>query len=202
MTDNRLLFIDMETTGLDARDEVPLELGLVLTDEWGNIRAQKKWLIDDDTPHWDSRVVHAKEHAIVGPMHTESGLWADLSRTRPQSQRGWNIASVDDNARNWLRSCGVGEETIPLAGNSIGSLDRPFLLVHFPLLNAYTSYRNIDISSFKEVCRRVNPELFEKLKPWTDAKAEAKHRVLEDIFASIKEYRAYLENFLWTSEDD
>ena len=135
-------------------------------------------------------------------MNEASGLWDSLNRMRPQSQRGIPIKSADVFACDWLRSNGVPEGKLPLCGNSIGSLDRPFVLVHFPKLNAYASYRNIDVSSFKETCRRVNPELFEKLRSVADQKSEATHRVMEDIEASITEYQAYLDNFFFTSLGD
>jgi len=202
VTESDLLWIDLETTGLEAAIEVPLELGLCVTDEWGQAKAYKKWLIDDGTPYFDLKVQLAKQNEFVGPMHEASGLWDALNRTRPRSQQGSPIKSVDTFAVDWLRSNGVPEGKLPLCGNSIGSLDRPFVLYHFPKLNAYNSYRNIDVSSFKETCRRVNPELFERLKDVADTKGSAKHRVLEDIEGSIAEYQAYLENFLFTSLGD
>lgn len=202
ITENDLLWIDLETTGLDAATEVPLELGLMITDEWGMEKCRKKWLIDDGSPNFDMKIHLAKQHEIVGPMHEKSGLWSALDRNRPKSQQGSPIKMVDTWAADWLVANGVPEGKLPLCGNSVGSLDRPFVLIHFPKLNVYNSYRQIDVSSFKETCRRINPELFEKLRPWVDSKGEAVHRVFEDIEASIAEYQAYLDNFVFTSLGD
>jgi oligoribonuclease len=202
VAENDLLWIDLETTGLDANEEFPLELGLAITDQWGQMKAKKKWLIDDRTPAFDSAVEAAKNNEVVGPMHEKSGLWRALDRQGPPHTHGWTIFTVDDNAVSWLVSNGVPPGKLPLCGSSVGSLDRPFMLIHFPKLNAFNSYRNIDVSSFKETCRRVNPELFDRLRPVVDAKDDAKHRVLEDLEASITEYQAYLDNFLFTSLGD
>jgi oligoribonuclease len=200
---NDLLFIDMETTGLDARSEVPLEVGLAITDEWGQKRCEKSWLIHDKDDIYASRIVDAKVHPFVGPMHEKSGLWRALDTyLRDGIGTVWSRAAADENMVNWLASNGVSKATLPLTGNSIGSLDRPFCLIHFPRLNEWAHYRNIDISSFKETCRRVNPELFDSLRHLTDAKDDAKHRVLDDINASIVEYKAYLDNFFFTSLGD
>ena len=189
-------WIDLETTGLNAHAEVPLEIGLKLTDEWGEGGPSKTWLINENTDYYRTRIAAGKEHEVVGPMHLKSGLWEDLSGMQSTRQH------IDDAAYRWLVGEGVEPNILPLCGNSVGSLDRPFLLVHFPILNEFLHYRNIDISSFKEVCRRVNPELFSKLRDIADNKESAIHRPLADIDASITEYQGYVENFFFTSLGD
>lgn len=196
-----LLWIDIETTGLDSRDEVPLELGLALTDNYGNIFAETSWLIHDDTALYKERIGRAKEHDIVGPMHAKSGLWIDLDNreTRP---RGYSsLLAADQDAAHWLKE--NGGEGLPLAGSSIGSLDRPFVIEHFPDLNSVIHYRNIDIGVLKELCRRLNPTLFAALTAsWEDSGAKREtHRVTEDIWDSINEYLGYVDSFLFTEED-
>jgi oligoribonuclease len=78
--------------------------------------------------------------------------------------------------------------TAPLCGNSIG-VDRRFLDRHLPELDAYLHYRNIDVSSVKELCRRWYPETY-KQRP---EKAET-HRALDDVRESIAELRFYRDN--------
>jgi oligoribonuclease len=204
ITENDLLWIDLETTGLDAQDDVPLELGLAISDEWGQIKCRKTWLIfDEKFEHWNKKLAEARTKPFIGEIHTKSGLFDAIDKYAEQ-RRGmvWTITDADENAMRWLVSNNVPGKVLPLCGNSIGSLDRPFVLNWFPKLNEYGSYRNIDVSSFKETCRRVNPELFNRLKEVADNKENARHRVQDDIDASIVEYQAYLDNFFFTSLGD
>ena len=186
-----MLWIDLETTGLNAQEEVPLELGLKLTDEWGSQGPSKSWLIREATPYFKERLTDAQFHPIVGPMHFASGLWNDLMDWNRTNTK----AIVEEEAIHFLKAY-AEPGTLPLCGNSIGSLDRPFLLQHFPMLNEAISYRNIDVSTLKELCKRLNPSLFDSVKNRVENKEEAKHRVLEDIEASIVEYKIYVDWFL------
>ena len=100
-------------------------------------------------------------------------------------------------AVDWLIEIGVPPQSLPMAGSSIGSLDRPFALTHFPNLNGFLHYRNVDISSIKEICRRRNPELYENMmRDWEANGSEPQHRVLEDCYSSYDEYQMYLREFL------
>lgn len=190
-----MCWVDLETTGLDANTEVPLELGIKLTDKEGFVWHEAKWLIHDETGDFKIKCAQAAAHPIVGPMHEKSGLWDDLAEREMNNSH--TIIQTDKEVVEWLESveCPTG---LPMCGNSIGSLDRPFVLVHFPKLNSYLGYRNLDMSTLKELCKMHNPELYKNLLPIIGTKADAKHRVLDDIDASITEYRAYLDNFLFT----
>ena len=193
-----MLWIDLESTGLDARSEIPLELGLAVTDKLGNIIAEKSWLIHDDTAAFTLKVGAAQQHSIVGPMHEKSGLWDDLANREVHGYA--SIIETDRRAVAWLEDLEVPR--LPLAGNSIGSLDRPFILEHFPALNLSMHYRNIDISSVKELCKLHNPRVYSLLGNATGYKGkQEKHRVLDDIHDSINEYLYYLDNFLFQAED-
>jgi oligoribonuclease len=190
-----MLWIDLETTGLDARDEIPLELGLAVTDKLGNIIAENKWLIHDETPAFLIKCGVAAQDSFVGPMHEKSGLWDDLANRR---QIGFaSIIETDKQAVAWLEELEVPR--LPLAGASIGSLDRPFVLEHFPALNGAMHYRNIDVSSIKELCKLHNPRVYSLMEDNTSK--QERHRVLDDIHDSINEYLYYLDNFLFQAED-
>lgn len=188
-----MAWVDMETTGLEASKDVPLELGIILTDEWGNKINLASWLVwEEDSEDFQAGVKRGRENEFVNDMHTKSGLWRDLENSP-------DVFSRDEVARmaiDFLIDNDVELGSLPMCGNSIGSLDRPFTLVHFPALNASLHYRNIDMSSLKEICKMVNPGLFENLKPIIGTKADATHRVLDDCDASIREYQTYLEEFL------
>lgn len=199
MTNEGLLWIDMETTGLDARDEVPLELGLATTGLDGRIIDSAKWLIHDDDAHYKERIARAKQHEIVGPMHEKSGLWADLDNR--EEIEYFSLMEADKQAAAWVKAHNA--EGFPLSGSSIGSLDRPFVLEHFPDLNSVVHYRNIDVSTLKELCRRYNAPLYEKMIAEWERRGTRKesHRVLDDIKDSIKEFRGYVDNFLFEADE-
>lgn len=193
MTKPEMLWIDLETTGLSADSDVPLELGLTITDKWGAHLGEWKTLIwEDDSPYFNAM---NKMIPLVDRMHTENGLLADLNRfgtrTRVQAER---------DAIEWLESQGVQKFTLPMAGSSIGSLDRPFAIKHLPKLHEFFHYRNIDISSVRALCQMHNPLLWERIEKDLENQYQEKHRVLEDIQDSISLYRALYENFLFLED--
>lgn len=189
-------WVDMETTGLDAYSEVPLEVALILSDEWGNQVDQCSYLVHDGTSAFKDKIGEAIRHPIVGPMHEKSGLWHDLD-TREMLTDWGSIYDVDLLLVKFLKKNNVESGTVPMAGNSIGSLDRPFAQAHFPQFNKYLHYRNVDVSTIKEICRRINPELYKALEPTIGKKEDATHRALDDARASIVEYCEYVDNFFF-----
>lgn len=194
-----MCWIDMETTGLDARNCIPLEVGLRLTDKDGWKIAEQKWLVWEPGEDWAIKMMYGASDPFVGPMHEKSGLWDDLVEARGKTTLTRD--DLDNAMCEFLTEHEVPFTYLPMAGSSIGSLDRPFALEHFPDFNRALSYRNIDISSIKELCKMHNPGLWEALRPIMGDKEDSKHRVLEDIDASIGEYELYLENFLMVEDD-
>lgn len=198
MDENENIFaavVDLETTGLSAQENIPLEFGIKLIDKEGFAFASASWLIWEANQDWAIEMGKGAANQFVGPMHQKSGLWDDLIKQRGKTTR--TRADLDNELCDWLTANDVRFGEVPMMGNSIGSLDRPFVLQHFPKFNSALSYRNIDISTLKEICKAVNPTLFENLRPIIGNKSMATHRVLDDINACIVEYRAYLENFLF-----
>lgn len=192
MSDIKMCWVDIETTGLDAYDDVPLELGIILADEWGNeLHSWQTLVWEENDKRFQKGVNRGKRNEFVNPMHEKSGLWSDLETFDTMTRDEADIEAV-----YFLEKLGVSKGTLAMSGNSIGSLDRPFALIHFPKLNAFLSYRNIDMSSIKEVVRLTNPGLYENLKPIIGTKENADHRVLGDCRAALEEYKAYLEEFL------
>jgi oligoribonuclease len=86
----------------------------------------------------------------------------------------------------------VAPQSAPLCGNSI-HMDRHFLRMQMPTLEKYLFYRCIDVSTIKELARRLSPEIFEEAKR---RKGESAHRATDDIMASIEELKFYRETFL------
>ena len=190
--------IDLETTGLSAREDVPLEVGIKLIGGEGYVYDEFHALVWEETDDFQRAVARGKFNQYVNPMHTASGLWMDLENIPHADLEVHSRKFVDQEMARWVQSFDL--PPLPLLGNSIGSLDRPFVLEHFPMFNEATSYRNIDISTIKELCKKHNPVLFENLKPIIGTKEDALHRVMSDIDACILEYRAYIDNFFFIED--
>jgi oligoribonuclease len=177
--DDRLVWLDLEMTGLDVTRHVIVEIAALVTDS-------------DLAPLDDGIdvIVHQPPAALaemddhVRKMHTKSGLLVAIeSSTLALPDAG---AQVLDYVRAHVPEAG----TAPLCGNSIG-VDRRFLDAQLPALDGYLHYRSIDVSSFKELCRRWYPAVYRK-RP---GKAET-HRALADVRESIAELAYYREAML------
>lgn len=189
---------DLETTGLSAALDVPLEIGVKLIDKEGFVFSEFQHLVWEEIDVFQQGVARGERNSFVNEMHTKSGLWDDLHNIEHRMLPNYSRDAVDNQLADWL-SEQIGEDNfgkVPMLGNSIGSLDRPFALIHFPMFNGALSYRNIDISTVKELCKAHNPILFENLRPIIGDKSNATHRVMGDIDACLVEYRAYVDNFL------
>jgi oligoribonuclease len=178
-SDDRLVWIDLEMTGLDVERDAIVEIACVVTD--GELT-----VLDDGI----DVVVHqpAEQLAAMGDvvreMHTRSGLLAEIeASTTGLAEAG---AQVLDYVRRHVPSAG----TVPLCGNTIG-MDRRFLARHLPELDGYLHYRSIDVSALKELCRRWYPEEY-RHRP---AKTE-QHRALGDIVESVRELQYYRDTIL------
>jgi oligoribonuclease len=173
-TDDALIWMDLEMTGLDAARHVIVEIACVATDV-------ELTLLDEGL----DVVVHQPPDALatmddfVRTMHTKSGLLPaiEASTTDLETAGGQVLAYVRRHVDEPRRA--------PLCGNSIGT-DRRFLARYLPELEEHLHYRSIDVSSIKELCRRWYPTEFRQ-RP---VKAEA-HRALDDILESIAELRYY-----------
>jgi oligoribonuclease len=173
-----MTWVDLETTGLEPHIHIPLELGLAITDDELNILHQKSWLIQPAVqPHWD------KLPEKVQTMHGANGL-----RKAIENGEGLGLWDVIEEAVDWLdHHGGVG---FPMCGNSVAGFDRPWLRVHFPVVEKLFHYRHIDVSTVKELCRRWNPRVYEH----APVKNE-NHRVLPDLHESIAELGYYMDEF-------
>jgi oligoribonuclease len=166
--------MDLEMTGLEPTRHVIVEIATLLTDDDLNVVAEGPDLVVHAT---DSQLAEMDE--FVKTMHTRSGL---LNATR-ESQ-----LSAGDAGRQTLDflTAHISEpRTVPLCGNSIGT-DRRFLAAYMPEIEEFLHYRNVDVSTIKELCRRWYPEI----SAAAPAKKET-HRALDDIRESIAELRYY-----------
>ena len=170
---SHLIWIDLEMTGLDPDDGVILEIASIVTDSTLNIVAEGPNIA---IKHPESTLLGME--AWSRSHHDASGL---LERVRTAS---YDCQKAEQASLKFLSlHCKPGES--PLCGNSVWQ-DRRFLIKHMPALEAFLHYRNIDVSTIKELVRRWYPSL----PPYKKKKV---HRALSDIKESIKELKYYRE---------
>jgi oligoribonuclease len=170
---NHLVWIDLEMSGLDPDRERILEIATVVTNAELAIVAEGPEIVI----HQSDSLLEAMDD-WNRRQHGASGL-ADRVR-------GSSVTEAEAERRTLefvSRYC--EPKTVPLAGNSV-SHDRRFLLRYMPRLEAHFSYRNVDVSSVKELVARWYPEVLAAAPPKKD-----NHRALDDIRESIEELRYY-----------
>jgi oligoribonuclease len=172
-----LLWIDMEMSGLSPDDNRILEVAIVVTDADLNTVAEAPVLV----VHQPDAVLDAMDSWNKG-THGKSGL-IDRVKTSTLSE-----AEVEAQMLDFIKQF-VPERTSPMCGNSICQ-DRRFLARYMPKLEAYFHYRNLDVSTLKELARRWRPGLMEAFKK------ASKHEALADIYESIEEMKYYRVHFI------
>ena len=177
--DNRLVWIDLEMTGLDVERHRIVELAVLVTDARLDVLADGLDLVIHQPPE-----VLAEMDDFVRRMHTKSGLLSEIERS------SLTLDEAGKQAVEYIAQFVPEAGTAPMCGNSIG-VDRRFLDRYLPDLDGYLHYRSIDVSSLKELCRRWYPDVYKK-RP---GKAEA-HRALDDIRESVAELRYYRDTIM------
>jgi oligoribonuclease len=174
---NHLVWLDMEMTGLVPERERIIELAMIVTNS--------DLVTVAESPAW---VVHQSDAQLAAMdewnknTHGRSGL-IDKVRASVQDE-----AAVEAAALAFMQEY-VAKGASPMCGNSIGQ-DRRFMALYMPQLEAWFHYRNLDVSTLKELCRRWKPEV---------AKAFVKkgeHTALADIRESVAELAYYREHFI------
>ncbi|MGE5524635.1 MAG: oligoribonuclease [Rhodospirillaceae bacterium] len=172
-----LIWIDMEMSGLDPEKERILEIAIVVTDGQLNTVAEAPVL-----------VVHQVD-ALLDAMdewnrntHGKSGL---VDRVKASAL---TEAQAEDRMLAFLEQH-VPPRVSPMCGNSVHQ-DRRFLARYMPRLEAYFLYRNLDVSTLKELARRWKPQIMPGLTK------QGKHEALADIYESINELKYYREHLL------
>ncbi len=169
-----LVWIDLEMTGLEPDEHKIIEIASIITDKELNILAEGPVL-----------AIHQNEAELAKMdewnvrTHTGSGLVARVQASKVTEEEA--VAQTLAFLREW-----VPEQASPLCGNSIGQ-DRRFLVRHMPMLEAFFHYRNVDVSTVKELVRRWQPALLEQFTK------KGSHQALDDIRESIAELQFYRE---------
>ena len=176
-----LVWIDCEMTGLNPETDCLVEVAVVITNsELEILDAGLNVVIKPRAESW------AQMNDFVREMHTQSGLVQDV-------EDGVDLAEAEKLILDYIKKFVPNEKEAPLAGNSIGT-DRMFLNRYMPNLDKYLHYRNIDVSSIKELTRRWYPRVYYQLP-----KKDGGHRALADILESIQELRYYRETVMVAS---
>ncbi|OZB43135.1 UNVERIFIED_CONTAM: orn [Trichonephila clavipes] len=176
VNDTNLIWLDLEMTGLEPKTDVILEMATIVTDSQLNILAEGPVFAiktaDDILDNMDPWCVE---------QHGKSGLTA---RCRASTV---TLAEAEQQTIAFLSQY-VSKGKSPMCGNSIGQ-DRRFLAEYAPELEAFFHYRNLDVSTVKELARRWHPEVLQKVQK------SSSHLALDDIRESIAELVTYRQYF-------
>ena len=172
----KLIWLDLEMTGLDVERDVIIEIATVITDSKLNIIAEGPCL----AIHQPESILHHMDNWNT-KHHSKSGLLDDVRKSK------LNMSMAESETINFLKQH-VEAGISPLCGNSVWQ-DRRFLQRYMPDLEKYFFYRLIDVSTIKELARRWNPEVVAKKEN------TSQHRALSDVKESIDELKHYRE--LW-----
>jgi oligoribonuclease len=174
---NHLIWLDMEMTGLQPDSDRIIEMALLVTDSQLNILAESPvWVL-----HQPDEVLDAMD-SWNKSTHAKTGLVARVKAS------ALSEAQAEAQALEFLAQH-VPANASPMCGNSICQ-DRRFLARWMPRLEAHFHYRNLDVSTLKELVRRWKPEL---AKGFTK---EGKHEALADILESIEELKFYRKSVM------
>lgn len=177
VNDQRLIWLDMEMTGLDPEKERIIEIAVVVTESDLTFVAQAPVL-----------VIHQSQ-ALLDAMdkwnqstHAKSGLIDKVkaSTLTEEQAEAQLLAFLAEH---------VPAGKSPMCGNTIGQ-DRRFMVKYMPRLEEYFHYRNLDVSTLKELSLRWKPEVYRSFVK------QSKHEALADIQESIDELKHYREHFI------
>ncbi len=172
-----LVWLDCEMSGLDPEKERILEIAIIVTGPNLTPRIESPVLVI----HQSDELLEKMDAWNKG-THGRSGL---TDRVRASTM---NEAQAEDQMIEFL-SRYVPKGAAPMCGNSIGQ-DRRFLTKYMPRLEAFFHYRNVDVSSFKELAKRWRPDIYSAFKK------QQKHTALADVHESIDEVDHYRKHFL------
>lgn len=184
-----MLWIDMETTGLEAAWDVPLEVTLGITNPNLDLMYSKTWLIDPEScsaNRWADFLANPVDE-FVRTMHTKNGLIADLQ----DGASAKPIRTIESQMVEFLKDHHHVDPKPVLCGSSL-RLDRNFLDAWIPVFADHLHYRSIDVSTIKELVGTWYPRLA-AARPRTPDEDKA-HRTLDDMQASITELAWYRQH--------
>jgi oligoribonuclease len=179
---NHLVWLDMEMTGLEPDRDRIIEVAMIVTDSNLNTIAESPVI----AVHQSDAVLDAMDEWNKN-THGRSGL---IERVKASTL---DDAQAEQILLDWMKQY-VPSRTSPMCGNTIGQ-DRRFMARWMPKLEEYFHYRNLDVSTLKELARRWNPEVFKGVVK------RGAHTALADIQESIAELQHYRNTFLKMPSD-
>lgn len=175
--ENNLVWVDMEMSGLNPDTDRVLEIAVIVTDSQLEVLAEGPVVV----LHQSERVLAAMD-AWNTATHARSGLVERVRASRTDEE------AAQRQVLDFLQTL-VPPGKSPLCGNSICQ-DRRFMARWLPQLEAYFHYRNLDVSTLKELARRWKPEVYRAFEK------KSRHEALADIYESIDEMRHYRRHFI------
>ena len=174
---NNLCWLDMEMTGLNPDTDRIIEVAMIITDADLNVLAQS-----------EVYAIHQSDEILNGMDAWNTATHGRTGLTGRVRQSTYTEAEVEQKLLDFMAEW-LPEKASPMCGNTIHQ-DRRFMVRYMPRLEAWFHYRNLDVSTLKELARRWHPAV---------AKGVVKrgsHQALDDILESIEEMRYYREHFL------
>lgn len=190
---DKMFWVDLETFGLEPETDLIIEAGIVVTDTklqkiasfeatiWGDLHERRYERLMKDAE------AGVKEAQLVADMHHSSHLIGEARAERH------SLTTVIGWMRTFLQNHNVTTED-PLCGSSV-AFDRGFLKEYMPGIEAMFHYRDVNVSTLKELAGVYMSESVRELAPIP----LKKHRVIPDIMDTIAEFRFYKEEFLWVT---
>ena len=181
---DRLVWVDLEMTGLDPATDVVLEVAALVTDSELEPLGEGVDLV----------IGHPRETLdrmgdVVREMHAKSGL------TDAVLESAVTLEQAEQAVLKLVREHAPEPRTVPLCGNSIAT-DRTFITAYMPELDGHLHYRMVDVSSIKELARRWYPKAY-----YAAPTKSGGHRALADILESVAELRYYREAIFKAAEE-
>ncbi|PLC49209.1 oligoribonuclease [Pollutimonas subterranea] len=175
--EQRLVWLDMEMTGLDPEKERIIEVAVVITEPDLTFVAEGPVLVI----HQSNELLDAMDKWNQS-THGKSGLTDKVKASTISEEQ------AEEQLLEFMAQY-VPAGKSPMCGNTIGQ-DRRFMVKYMPRLEAFFHYRNLDVSTLKELSLRWKPEVYKSFVK------KSRHEALADIYESIEELKHYREHFI------